>query len=147
MKHICSILILYCVAISCDTEQNSEPETLDFKKFTIEIPETWQRTQKQGYDSYVEQIITDYGEEINFDLGGYSNELNVDNSTHVITRTRIDHKKAKIVSPKNFGLGTTGVYFDSLDINETTKFQMSGVNLRPETQVLLLAAIETLEFK
>jgi hypothetical protein len=100
----------------------------------------------QGYDSFVGRIKINEQEKISIDLGWYSSELNVDNSTHNITVKTINNKDAKIVTPRTFQLGTTGVYFDSLDIQKT-RFQMSGIDLSAENQRLFLTAIETLRFK
>jgi hypothetical protein len=80
-------------------------------------------------------------------LGRYSSQLKVEPATHDIYFTTIDNKKAKIVKPKNFGQGTTGVYFDSLEVTRINKFQLSGAGLSANNQKLLLTAIESLKFK
>lgn len=60
----------------------------------------------------------------------------------------IDSKKAKIVTPKKTGLGTTGVYFDSLWSAGASadRFQLNGKNLKPENEKLLLKALRTIKF-
>jgi hypothetical protein len=60
----------------------------------------------------------------------------------------IDNRKAKIVYPRRTGIGTTGIYIDSLwpsgfDIDH---FNLYGENLKPENEKLFLAAIKTLKF-
>ena len=144
MKRLIVFLIASLTILSCNDEV--EQKTVDVEKFTIIIPSTWNLEELQGYDSFVRQIRINEQEKINIDLGWYSSNLNVDNSTHDITNKTIDNKSAKIVKPKNFQHGTTGVYFDSLDIQKT-KLQMSGVNLSAGNQRLFLTAIETLKFK
>lgn len=144
MKRLTIVLIASLTVLSCNDEV--EQKTLDVEKFTIIIPSTWNLEELQGYDSFVKQIRINEQEKISIDLGWYSSNLNVDDSTHDITNKIIDNKSAKIVKPKNFQQGTTGVYFDSLDIQKT-KLQMSGVNLSAGNQRLFLTAIETLKFK
>lgn len=139
-------IILAIGKISCETE-NVEPKTVDLEKFTIQVPGTWTPSKQQGYDSFVGQIEITGDEKINFDLGWYSNKLNVDPTTHDIDFVTIDNKRAKVVKPKNFGQGTTGVYFDSLETTKTNKFQISGTGLSTANQKLFLTAIGTLKFK
>ena len=139
-------IILVIGTISCETD-NVEPKTVDLEKFTIQVPGTWNASKQQGYDSFVGQIEINNKEKITFDLGWYSNQLKVDPATHDIDFMTIDNKKAKTVNPKNFGQGTTGVYFDSLEATKTNKFQMSGTGLSSDNQKLFLKAIESLKFK
>lgn len=144
MKRLIIVLIASLIGLSCNDE--IEQKTLDADRFTIKVPSTWAFEEVQGYDSFVRQIKINEQEKISIDLGWYSSNLNVENSTHDIINKTIDNKSAKIVKPKNFQQGTTGVYFDSLDIQKT-KFQMSGIDLSAENQRLFLTAIETLRFK
>jgi hypothetical protein len=131
---------------SCDTD-NIEPKTVDLDKFTIQVPGTWSASKQQGYDSFVGQIEVGDKEKVTFDLGWYSNKLTVDPATHDIDFMTIDDKRARVVRPKDFGQGTTGVYFDSLETTKTIKFQMSGTGLSSDNQKLLLMAFESLKFK
>jgi hypothetical protein len=144
MKKLILILMLSLIILSCNDE--NEQKTLDVERFTIIVPSTWTLEDVQGYDSFVRQIKINEQEKISIDVGWYSSNLNVDNLTHDILFKRIDNRDAKIVQPKAFQLGTTGVYFDSLDIQKT-KFQMSGIDLSHRNQRLFLSAIETLKFK
>jgi hypothetical protein len=144
MKRIILALIAGLTFLSCNDE--IEQKTLDVERFTIIVPSTWTLEEVQGYDSFVRQIKINEQEKISIDLGWYSSNLNVDNSTHDIKINTIDNKEAKIVQPKHFQRGTTGVYFDSLDIQKT-KFEMSGTDLSVGNQLLFLTAIETLKFK
>jgi hypothetical protein len=132
--------------ISCGTDE-VKPKTLDLDKFTIQVPSTWSASRQQGYDSFVGQIETSEKEKVSFDLGRYSDQLKVDPSTHNIDFVTIDNKRAKVVKPKNFGRGTTGVFFDSLETTKTNKFQLSGTGLNNESQKRLLTSIESLKFK
>ncbi|MBT1702299.1 hypothetical protein [Chryseosolibacter indicus] len=61
----------------------------------------------------------------------------------------IDNRRAKIVRPKKTGVGTTGIFIDSLwqAGSAVDRFQMNGKNLKPENEKHLLTAIRTLKFK
>ena len=139
-----AVIITGLIILSCT--EDPELKTLDVNRFTIIIPTTWKLEEVKGYDSFVREITINEQEKINIDLGWYSSNLNVDNATHDITFKPIDNRNAKIVRPKNFQPGITGVYFDSLDIQKT-KLQISGVDLSEGNQRLFLNAIETLKFR
>ncbi|MBX2964505.1 MAG: hypothetical protein KF845_00060 [Cyclobacteriaceae bacterium] len=145
MKRLIFIFLAISL-ISCETE-NAGFEVVDVEKFTIQLPKTWNASIQQGYDSFVGQIETKDNQVITFDLGWYSDRLDVDPAEHDINLMIIDNKKAKSVRPKNFGQGTTGVYFDSLEVTKSNKFQMSGNNLSSYNQKLLLKVVGSLEFK
>jgi hypothetical protein len=133
--------------LSCEKEKEIQTTTLDLNKFTIDIPSKWIYQQIPGYDSFVGDIKINDNEMIYFDYGWHSNHLNIDTLTHSINYKTIDGKLAKIVSPKGLIKGTTGVYFDSLETTRIWKFQMSGINLSKNNQILLLKSIESLNFK
>jgi len=65
-----------------------------------------------------------------------------------ITWERKENRKLKIVTPKKTGVGTTGIYIDSLWKvgNSNYKFNMYGINLKPLNEANFLKAIETLKF-
>lgn len=132
------------ILLSCN--EDAEQKSVDMHRFTMRIPQAWTVEEVQGYDSFVRLIRISDRETIGIDLGWYSSSLNVSNITHHISYTAIDGKSAKIVKPKNPGLGTTGVYFDSLD-HQKTRLQMSGDDLSSENQRQFLNAIETIRFK
>ncbi len=110
MKKILLVLIAGWILSSCVSEP--EQKTLDVEKFTIKIPSTWTLEEVQGYDSFVRQIRINDQDKIGIDLGWYSSNLNVDRETHDIIIKTIDNKNAKIVHPKGFQLGTTGIYMN-----------------------------------
>lgn len=60
----------------------------------------------------------------------------------------IDGRKAKTVVPKQTGMGTTGIYIDSLwrSGNDFDRFCLYGENLKPENQQQFLQALKTLRF-
>lgn len=60
----------------------------------------------------------------------------------------IDGRNAKIVFPRRSGIGTTGVYIDSLwqEGADVDRFNLYGINLKPLNEKLLLDAIKTLRF-
>lgn len=60
----------------------------------------------------------------------------------------IDEHKAKIVYPRQTGIGTTGVYIDSLWVSNLgiDKFNLYGDNLKPENEKKVLEVLRTLKF-
>ena len=60
----------------------------------------------------------------------------------------IDGRKAKIVFPRKSGIGTTGIYIDSLwqGGSDIDRFNLYGDNLKPDNEKLLLQALRTLKF-
>lgn len=60
----------------------------------------------------------------------------------------IDGRKAKIVFPRQSGIGITGVYIDSLWLSGSgvDRFNLYGVNLKSDNERLLLESIQTLKF-
>ncbi|WP_454047444.1 hypothetical protein [Chryseobacterium sp. Marseille-Q8038] len=66
-----------------------------------------------------------------------------------ITYKKINGYKAKIVEPKQVGKGMTGIYIDSLKTESIGKigFNLYGTNLKKESQIELLQAIQTLKFR
>jgi hypothetical protein len=61
----------------------------------------------------------------------------------------IDGRKAKIIYPRRSGIGTTGVYIDSLWVSglDVHRFNLSGDNLKPENEKKVLETIRTLKFR
>ena len=60
----------------------------------------------------------------------------------------IDGRKTKIVFPRKSGIGTTGIYIDSLwqSGSDIDRFNLYGDNLKPANEKLLLQALRTLKF-
>lgn len=61
----------------------------------------------------------------------------------------IDGRKAKIVYPRQSGIGTTGIYIDSLWVkgSDIDRFNLYGENLKPENEKKVLQALRTLKFR
>ena len=61
----------------------------------------------------------------------------------------IDRRKAKIIFPRQAGIGTTGIYIDSLWISGAgvDRFNFYGTNLQPENEKKVLEAFRTLKFR
>lgn len=61
----------------------------------------------------------------------------------------IEGRKAKIVYPRRSGIGTTGVYIDSLWISgsDVDRFNLYGDNLKPENEKKVLQVLQTLKFR
>lgn len=66
-----------------------------------------------------------------------------------ITYKKIDGYKAKILEPKQVGKGMAGVYIDSIKTGSLGKirFNLYGTNLKKKSQIELLKAIQTLQFR
>jgi len=74
MRLLLTIIIL--TLLGCTNKQRKgETKTLDFGRFKIDVPGTWQQVKAKGIDSYVGQMILDEGDTVSFDLGWYSNSL------------------------------------------------------------------------
>jgi hypothetical protein len=60
----------------------------------------------------------------------------------------IDGRKAKIVFPRQPGIGTTGIYIDSLwqSGSDIDRFNLYGNDLKPANEKLVLEALRTLKF-
>lgn len=61
----------------------------------------------------------------------------------------IDGRKAKIVYPRRSGIGTTGIYIDSLWVSgsDVDRFNLYGDNLKPENEEKVLQALRSLKFR
>jgi len=78
-----------------------------------------------------------------------SDSLSIDSLVKSSIRwERRENRKLKIVIPKKTGVGTTGIYIDSLWKvgNDNYKFNLYGTNLKPLNEANFLKAIETLKF-
>jgi hypothetical protein len=117
---------------------------VDAGSFSILAPSGWEFHQLQGVDSYVGEFIGD-SIVLRFDFGGYSNPLKEEKKpVYVVIHKSIDARRAKIVSPRTPGHGTTGVYFHNTgDSNALTLF---GQDLTSKQQELALKIFETLRF-
>ncbi len=62
---------------------------------------------------------------------------------------KLDGYNAKIVVPKKYGVGISGVYIDSLWMNkeDRVKFNFYGNNLTKENQKLFFQVISTIKFE
>jgi len=57
--------------------------------------------------------------------------------------------RAKIVYPRQSGIGTTGVYIDSLWVagSDVDRFNLYGIDLKPENEKKVLQVLRTLRFR
>ena len=60
----------------------------------------------------------------------------------------IDGRKAKIIFPRQSGIGTTGIFIDSLwqSGSDVDRFNLYGDNLKPVNEKQFLQALKTLKF-
>jgi hypothetical protein len=85
------------------------------------------------------------------EIGKVRNQNREDTDIYIknkISWDTIDGRKAKIVSPIKSGIGTTGIYIDSLWISgsDVDRFNLYGNNLKPSNEQLFLVALKTLKF-
>jgi hypothetical protein len=73
MRPLLTIILL--TLLSCTDKQKGKIKTLDFGRFQIDVPGTWQQVKAKGIDSYAGLMILDDGDTVSFDLGWYSNSL------------------------------------------------------------------------
>lgn len=76
-----TILLASCTG---NNQSNDGTKLLDYKYFTIRVPESWKRVNARGIDSFVGEIHIDSNTIINFDLGWYSNNLVEGSEDYVI---------------------------------------------------------------
>ena len=129
--------------IASDTLNN----LIDFNSFTLRTPKGWKKVILQGTDSYYGGIKTNNNDTVYFDLGWYSNSLEVDSKTHAVSYDMIDNCYTKIVSPNTAGNGTTGIYIEKLRQSELDRFNLYAQDLTKEDQNNLLVVFRTLKFK
>ena len=153
MRLFIGTTILIC-CFSCGSN-HERTKTIDFKKFSLETPSTWDKFKLWIEDSYVGGIKLDSEDEVTFDLGLYSNSLeDIDSLTHNFEWIVIDGRMTKLVTPKHPGHGTVAIYIDSLWVSGSfgddimvDKFVMGGNDLTPENEKILIEAFRTLKFK
>ncbi len=65
-----------------------------------------------------------------------------------VTWFTIDGRRAKVLTPIKSGIGTTGIYIDSLwqAGSDVDKFNLYGTNLKPQNEKSVLSAFKTLKF-
>jgi len=65
-----------------------------------------------------------------------------------VSSDTVDGRKAKIVFPRQSGIGTTGIYIDSLwqGGSDIDRFNLYGDNLKPANEKSFLQALKTLKF-
>lgn len=103
--------------------------------------------EKHGDSVYV---FDDYSDSPIFEFKGSIEDLDKDPFyKNDVSWDKVGGFSAKIVQPKNSGIGVTGVYIDCLYQSEFGKvsFVISGRNLSPENEKLFLQAIKTITFK
>ncbi|MDA3613942.1 hypothetical protein [Polluticaenibacter yanchengensis] len=90
MKLLLFIALLFVLMGCAQSDSNDGFKRLDFGKFTIEVPPSWQKLNEIGIDSDVGGIITDHSDTLRFDLGWYSNKLTEDEPV-IIERSELEN--------------------------------------------------------
>lgn len=171
------VLSFLALLFSCIQNKPQQKQLLDFGRFTIETPLGWTKVKQQGTDSYIGQVAIDEKDTLEFDLGWYSWDLkeyeefnfngkkfymsSTDTAAKLIdsahkdelvksnvTFTTIDNRRAKILTPIKSGIGTTGIYIDSLWLagSAIEKFSLYGFSLKSTNERDVLEAFKTLKF-
>jgi hypothetical protein len=124
--------------------EESDWHKVDAGPFSILAPSGWEFHQLQGVDSYVGEFVGD-GVVLTFDFGRYSNTLKKEKKpAYVVTHKSIGGRRAKIVSPRTPGHGTTGVYFRN--VGDAAALTLFGHDLTSTQQELVLKIFDTLRF-
>lgn len=87
MKILLSIYLTLLLLISCTGHKqspNDGTKLLDYRYFTIRVPQAWKSVNAKGIDSYVGEIHIDTNTVISFDLGWYSNDLSKGSEDYII---------------------------------------------------------------
>ena len=97
-----------------------------------------------GVDSYVGEFVGD-GLTLRFDFGRYSNPLKEEKKpAYAVIHKSIGGFRAKVVSPRTPGHGTTGVYFRNVGLSNA--LCLFGQDLTSTQQELALKIFETIRF-
>lgn len=116
---------------------------LDAGPFSISAPRGWGFDQLPGVDSYVGQFVGD-GVVLTFDFGRYSTELRkAKKPAYVISKKRVDKRRAKVVRPQALGSGITGVY---VRVSGHEALCLWGKGLTSPQQELVLKMFDTIRF-
>lgn len=135
--------------VGCSSEDTPPVgwKKIDAGSFSLFAPPGWKFHRLLGVDSYVGEFVGD-GVVLNFDFGEYSDSLDEDQASYVITYDLIGGLKAKIVRPRTAGHGLTGIYFA-----KATKFSLRdslclyGNDLDETQQKLASRIFQTIRFK
>jgi hypothetical protein len=146
---ICFIFLFFVMGLTNCHQENRKPEstntwkTLDFKAFTLKVPQEWQIITKEGIDSYWGGL-TNQNDTLYFDLGQYSASVgNENNKIHKFTVDTINGKKARIVIPNEDGKGIIAMSIRQLK-NKENKFILWGNNV--DNTELILKIFKSLTF-
>jgi hypothetical protein len=140
--HILFLLFIFTLNSCISSRQTATTQTLTFSShsasFSINTPIDWTKIKVQGVDSYVGRIAIGTNDTIKFDLGYYSYDLTQHESddSNKFSKSKVSWRiinkhHVKIVTPKKYGIGISGIYIDSLwkDRNDNVKFNLFGENL------------------
>jgi hypothetical protein len=117
---------------------------VDAGPFSILAPSGWEFHQLAGVDSYVGEFVGD-GLTLTFDFGGYSNRLKKEKKpAYVVVHKSIGGFRARVVSPRTPGHGTTGAYFRNVGLSNA--LCLFGQDLTSTQQELALKIFETIRF-
>ncbi|WP_298898582.1 hypothetical protein [uncultured Psychroserpens sp.] len=68
------LILLVSLFFSCKEEKKAK-KTVDFKNFSIEVPQKWVELQLNGIDSYSKGFLTKEEDSIMIDYGKYSSKI------------------------------------------------------------------------
>ena len=121
-----------------------ESDTLEFDlgRYSNDLTEYQEVKMGDGKIYYISSYDTAYSTT----LVDSANKEKVVKSN--VTWDTIDDRRAKVLSPIKSGIGTTGIYIDSLwqAGSDASKFNLYGTNLKPANGKAVLLAFKTLKF-
>ena len=121
MKKLLSIIIILLIC-SCASPKY---KVIDFGQFEITVPETWNKYERKGIDSYVGGIITDKNDSLNFDFGRYSADLSKSDYPMVYDSIGLAEltKKERELLPKTKHLIVDDLFKTDVDFREYLQYQ------------------------
>jgi hypothetical protein len=128
--------------------------------FSLTAPDDWKKINLEGIDSYFGRIAIDAKDSLTYSLGTYASDLHEhapegfeeDDSgkfeKSVVSYKTMNGYRIKILTPKKYGIGMSGVYIDSLwmDGEDKMKFDLYGTNLSKANQKVFFEIIHSLRF-
>jgi hypothetical protein len=125
---------------------NKDTIEFDLGMYSNMLYETDPTILDSSFMSHVDTNDRNYHEII---FVGNSRNVDLDNyRKNNVSWDNIDGRKAKIVYPRRSGIGTTGIYIDSLWTSRSgiVHFNLYGENLTPDNERKVLQALRTLKF-
>ncbi len=152
MKKIITILSISLFAFlgSCNTDDTSEPSSIEIRNYKLNFPTTFTLEEIQGIDSYV-GYIKGSGITLTFDYGWYTSAYTgLSPEEYLVTEDEIQGHYRQIVKPVNSENNYTNlhIYKISDTINNEGGYNSLSVytnNLNSSQQQMIVEVFNTIE--